>query len=77
MKYCRGMGASLGGVNFFGSVVRLQRFYGSHRSRINRRSDMVSVTQPWVPTLATSLWSVSVSALWCKCTALEVLGLLV
>ena len=49
MRYGRGMGGSLGGVNFFGSVVRLQRFYGSHRSGIDRRSDMVSVTQPWVP----------------------------
>ena len=49
MRYCRGMGGSLGGVNFLGSVVRLQQSHGSNRSRIDRRIDMVSVTQPWVP----------------------------
>ena len=76
MRYCRVWVGRWGALISFGSVVRLQRFLRQPQEQDNRRSDMVSVTQPWYPTLATSLWSVSVSALRCECTELEVLGLL-
>ena len=69
-------------VGRWGALISLVVLSGCKASTAATGAGLTGEVIWWVllnrgyPTLATSLWSVSVSALWCKCTALEALGLL-